>query len=339
VSATGAGGSEWPSTVGGATELEELLSRPPRELARELGRLRGDLVVLGAGGRLGLSLATMARRALDEAGSRRAVIAVSRFGGAPAREALEASGVRTIAADLLDPAQVAALPEAGAAVFMVGAGRRGSGVDARTWAVNALLPGLVAGRYAGAPTVVFSSDVVYPAVPVDGEGANEETPPEPAGEYALSVLARERVFDSFSREHGTPSVLLRCGHVAELRRGVVADVASRVLAGEPIELSAGPLDVIWQGDAVAAALRSIALGQSPPRVLNLTGAERVSLRELAGWFGQAFGCEPVLAGDERASAPLGDGARALALFGPPRVTLQRLVDWTARWLAAGGEVE
>ncbi|MDP6539567.1 MAG: NAD(P)-dependent oxidoreductase [Planctomycetota bacterium] len=326
-----------PEVIETVEDLEECLSRPTAAVVEDLGTLDGDLVVLGAGGKMGPSLARMARRALDASGSSRGVIAVSRFSDGSVRARLEAAGVRTHVADLLDPAAVGSLPPAGALLFLVGA-KFGTTADAaRTWAVNEALPRTVAARYAGTPTVVFSSGNVYPFVSADGRGADERTPPAPVGEYARSVLARERAFADASAARGTPVLLYRLNYAVELRYGVLVDVARRVLAGEPVELSMGRLNAIWQGDACAVALRCLARCASPPAILNVTGPESLSVRELAERFGAHFGREPLFAGEEQPTALLSDASEAVARLGPPRVGIERVIDWTAAWLSAGAE--
>jgi len=252
-------------------ELEEVLSRPSPGVADALARLGGDLVVLGAGGKMGLTLARMARRALDSAGSKHAVVAVARFSDKRARAALEAARVRTVPCDLLDRARVEALPDAGAVVFMAGAKFGTSGAEARTWATNCYAAALAAERYGGVPTVVFSTGNVYPLVPVAGGGATEETPPAPVGEYAQSALGRERIFEFFSRDHGTPAVIFRLNYAVELRYGVLLDVAEMVSSGTPIDLRMGYVNCIWQGDANAMALSCLSAVSSPPFVVNATG--------------------------------------------------------------------
>jgi len=327
-----------PETVASVAELEELLSRPTPDLEGALARLDGPLAVLGAGGKMGPSLARMARRAGAD------VVAVSRFGDRAVRAALDAAGVRTLAADLLERAALDALPDAAAVVFMAG---RNFGIGAgpsATWALNAGAAWNVAERYAGVPTVVFSSGNVYPFVPASGPGADEATPPAPVGEYARSVLARERVFEHASLARATPVLLLRLNYAVELRYGVVLDVAKRVWEGRPVDLSTTHVNVIWQADANRVALRALERCATPPEVLNVTGPERVSIRDLAERFGELFARDVRFArGGVRfarraqPSALLADARLARELFGAPRVDLERLAHWTAAWVLAGGE--
>ncbi len=317
-------------------ELEEALSRPAPEAARDLSGLKGDLVILGVGGKMGPTLARMARRAIDQAGSRRAVIGAARFSEARARETLEACGVRTHPCDLLDRAQVDRLPDAGAVVFMAGMKFGTTGAEAATWATNAYLPGLVAERYRNVPTVVFSTGNVYPLVPVAGGGATEETPTAPVGEYAQSALGRERVFEHFSLRHGTPVAIYRLNYAVELRYGVLLDVAQKVRAGIPVDLRMGYANVIWQGDANAIALRCIAAARTPAEILNVTGLDTLPVRTVAGRFGELLGKAPVFEGKEADTALLSNASKAGRLFGPPNTPVDRVIRWIAHWVKIGG---
>ncbi len=319
-------------------ELEEALSRPVPGVSAALAGLPGDLVVLGVGGKMGPTLARMARRALDEAGSRRQVIGVARFSNPRARESLESCGVRTLPCDLLLRDEVRRLPDAGALIFMAGMKFGTTGAEAATWASNAYLPGLVAERYGKVPTVVFSTGNVYPFVPPSSGGAREETPAAPLGEYAQSALGRERMFEYFSRRDGTPVTIYRLNYAVELRYGILLEVAWKVWAGTPVDVRTGHVNVIWQGDANAMALRSLSLAASPPAILNATGLETVSVRELAGRFGELLGRKPLIEGTEEPTALLSNAAKAHGLFGPATVSLAQAVEWTAHWVRAGGAV-
>jgi nucleoside-diphosphate-sugar epimerase len=320
-------------------ELEDLLSTPGRALVEDLGRLRGDIMILGAGGKMGPSLAKLARRAADLAdGARhgRDIFAVSRFtsGGLPGE--LHAAGVETVSCDLLDAGAVDALPNAPNVVFMAGRKFGSTGGEALTWAMNAYMPALIARRFKNSQLAVFSSGNVYPFVPVGAGGASEDTAPAPLGEYAQSVLARERIFEHFSLQWGTPVTILRLNYAIDLRYGVLLDVAQRVRAGQPVDVTMGHVNVIWQGDANALALRSLAVAASPPAILNLTGPETISVRWLAGQFGRRFGVEPVIEGLEAETALLNNAARCHARFGYPLVSLLQMVDWVAHWVETGG---
>lgn len=317
-------------------ELEDALSEPTEEVVAELSALSGDLVVLGAGGKMGPSLARMARRALARAGSERRVFAVSRFSDPAVRERLENAGVHTVAADLLDPQQVARLPRAAHVFYLVGHKFGAARAPWQAWAHNAWAPGLAAHHYREADFVVFSSGNVYPFVDVTSAGADENTPPAPRGEYAWSVLARERVFEHFSREHGTRVLLLRLNYAVELRYGVLVDLAARILRDEPIDLTTGHVNVLWQGDANAAALRCLKLAARPPAVCNVAGPEVASVRELALRLGKRLGRRPRFTGQEAPTALLSNAGRAWRRFGMPRFDPLTLCDLTADWLRAGG---
>lgn len=314
-------------------ELEERLSRPPEGVAEVLRRVPGDLLILGAGGKMGLTLARMARRAMPAA---RRVVAVSRFTQPSLRDRFERLGVGTEQADLLDPAALARLPDAANLIFMAGQKFGTSAAPHTTWAMNAIVPALVSARYAGARIVVFSTGNVYPLTPVTTAGPAENHPVGPIGEYAMSCLARERIFEHAAATAGTPVAILRLNYAIDLRYGVLVDTAQRVLDGLPISLRMGFFNAIWQGDANARALQCLPLAASPAAVLNVTGAERVSVRWLAEQFGARFGKAPILAGEEEPDALLSDASRSIELFGPPTVDLATMIDWTGSWLEGGG---
>ena len=317
-------------------DLEERLSRPCPAVTRTLAALRGDLVILGAGGKMGPSLARMARRALEAAPSRHRVVAVARFTDARIRAGLEDAGVETIASDLTKREDVDRLPEADAVIFMAGAKFGTTAAAATSWATNCHAASLAAERYVGVPTVVFSTGNVYPLVAVESAGATEDTPPAPLGEYAQSALGRERIFEFFAESRGTPVAIIRLNYAVELRYGVLADVGRKVWNGAPVDLRMGFVNCIWQGDANAVALRSLAAVRSPPFVLNVTGAETVSVRALATRFGEIFGRAAIVSGAEEPTALLSNAARCFARFGYPTVSLAQMVEWVAEWVRRGG---
>ena len=320
-------------------ELDDLLSTPTPALIDDLAALRGDIVILGVGGKMGPTLARQARRAADAADSGRGgrrIIGVSRFStpGLPAQ--LHDWGVETASADLLDPQQVASLPDAPNVVFMAGRKFGSTGGEALTWAMNAYVPALVAERYRDARIAVFSSGNVYPLMPLASGGATEATEPAPVGEYAQSVLGRERVFEHFARQHGTRVSILRLNYAIDLRYGVLLDVADHVWRGEPVDVTMGHANVIWQGDANAVALRSLTAAASPPEVLNLTGPETVSVRWLAQRFGDLLDRQPQVIGQEAPTALLNNAARCYSRFGYPTVPLDQMVQWIADWVRREG---
>ncbi|HVX67468.1 MAG TPA: NAD-dependent epimerase/dehydratase family protein [Bryobacteraceae bacterium] len=311
-------------------ELENLLASPSDADVAFARKLDGDVVVLGAAGKMGPSLVARAQRALRAAGSKFRVIAVTRS-GAPVAE-----GVETVAADLLDRSQVNGLPYAPNVIYMVGRKFGSTGNEPLTWAVNALVPAFVAERYRGSRIVAFSTGNVYPFVPVASGGATEATRPEPIGDYAQSALARERIFEYFSAKDGTPVLLLRLNYAIELRYGVLVDIAQKVLGRVPIDLAMGHVNVIWQGDANSVCLRSLELARSPARALNLTGADVLSVRDLALGFGRLFSADPVFEGQENPNALLSNAAECHRNFGAPAVSVPEMMEMIASWLEAGG---
>jgi nucleoside-diphosphate-sugar epimerase len=325
-----------PSAIDTEAELEELLSRPSPADVAFMSDLEGDVVVLGAGGKMGPSLSRRLRRATEAARRPRRVAAVSRFSSPGVVAGLEADGVEALSCDLLDPAQVERLPDFANVLFLAGMKFGASDRPDLTWALNTIVPGHVARRYAASRTVVFSTGNVYPPVPAATGGCLETDPPGPLGEYAQSCLGRERIFEHASRERGTPCLLFRLFYAVDLRYGVLVDIARRVLAGEPIDLTVGHVNVIWQGDASSYALRSLGLASVPPRALNVTGPEVLSVRELAEAFGRRFGRAAVFQGTEGPTALLGNTSACRAHFGEPLVSLDRLFEWVARWVEIGG---
>jgi uncharacterized protein YbjT (DUF2867 family) len=317
-------------------ELEERLATPSAALVADIEALDGDLLVLGAGGKMGPSLVKLALRAIQAAGVRKSVTAVSRFGDADLRRDLEVAGAQILAIDLLEPGALEALPDTANVVYMVATKFGTSGQEHLTWAQNAFLPGLIGRRFAASRVVSFSTGNVYPLVPVAGGGAHEDDPVGPIGEYAQSALGRERLFEYAAHRYGTRSLLFRLNYAAELRYGILVDIAEAVRDAAPIDLSMGHFNVIWQGDANEMALRSLALAEAPPATLNVTGPEIVSVRRVAAQMGERLGREPILVGEEQPTALLSNAGRAHARFGYPSVPLERLIDWVAHWVAAGG---
>lgn len=318
-------------------EVGELLTRPTEQTVSAVEALDGDVLILGAGGKMGPSLAVLTRRSLDAAGLPHRVICVSRFSSASARAQLDLPGIETIACDLLDRAALEALPDAPNLVFMAGLKFGASASPAQTWALNAYLPALVGERYRDARIVALSTGNVYPLVPVESGGATEETPPSPVGEYAQSCLGRERLFESTAERFGTPVALIRLNYATDLRYGVLLDIATRVAEGKPIALESGHVNTIWQGDANAVLLQAFRLCASPATVLNLTGPETISVREVACSFSDLLSAPaPSFVGSEQETALLSNAGRCHQLFGMPRVPLDELVKWTAAWVRASG---
>jgi nucleoside-diphosphate-sugar epimerase len=325
-----------PDHIRSEAELETALARPSRADVEFAARLEGDVLIVGAGGKMGPSLARRIHRALAQAGSRHRVTAASRFSSASARQELEQDGIHTRVCDLLDAAQIAALPATPNVLFL--AGRKFGTVDRTdlTWATNTIVPARVAERFTDSRLVVFSTGNVYPLVSADGAGSKEDDIPAPVGEYAQSCLGRERVVEFVSRERGTPALLFRLNYAVDLRYGTLVDIARKVAAGEPLDLSVGWFNAIWQGDANSYAMRSLELCSSPPAVLNVTGPERIAVRDVAAWFGSRFGKPPRFVNREGPIALLSDSTRCRTLLGEPEVPLARLQDWVAQWIESGG---
>jgi nucleoside-diphosphate-sugar epimerase len=319
------------------SDLEELLSRPDEGTASAMAALDGDLLILGAGGKMGPSLARLARRAVVQAGVKKRVIAVARFTNDKLTSALAEQGIETIACDLLDRNSLDKLPDIPNVIFMAARKFGTSGDEHLTWAMNTYLPGLVAERYRNSRIVAFSTGNVYPLRPLAQGGASETTPVGPVGEYAQSALGRERMFEYGSKQWGTQVVILRLNYAVELRYGVLVDIGRAVFERRPIDLCMPRVNVIWQRDANSWCLRSFAHCQSPPLILNITGPETLSVREVALEFGQHFGVEPsFLSSMEGSTALLSDVTKALGLFGSPTVQAKGMIEWIANWIRDGG---
>lgn len=324
--------SSLPHELRDEEALEELLSRPSQALVETLAGLDGDITILGVGGKMGPTLAWMAKRAAPD----KRVIGVARFSEPGLKEKLRGWDIETVECDLLDRDAVNRLEKTANAVFMAGRKFGSTGNQSLTWAMNVHVPAIVAEAFSGSRIAVFSTACVYPFVDIAGQGAREDLELNPPGEYANSCVGRERMFEHFSHTHGTKVSLIRLSYAIDMRYGVLHDVASAVLSGEPVQVDSGHCNVIWQGDANDVALQSLAHAGTPPFVLNLSGPELVSVRRLAEKFGERFGREPVFAGKEQDKAWIIDTSLQQNLFGYPNVPLPRLIDWTAAWLTKGG---
>jgi NAD-dependent epimerase/dehydratase family protein len=318
-----------PNAISDIAALDDLLCRPSQALIDDLDKVDGDIMILGVAGKMGPTLAGLAKAASPG----RRVIGVARFSDAAAKGWLQARGIESINCDLLDEAAVTALPKAQNIVFMAGRKFGAEGDLSLTWAMNAHVPALVAQAFRHSKIVAFSTGCVYPFVPVDGSGANEALAPNPPGEYAQSCVGRERLFEYFSRQYSTPGRLFRLNYAIDMRYGVLHDIASKVLQGKPIDISIGHVNFIWQGDASAQALRCLAHCEAPTSPINVSGHEILAVRDLAQKFGALFGCEPVIVGEEGPTAWLTDTSQATKLFGLPVVDTAQLIAWTADWVA------
>lgn len=320
-------------------EIEEMLSDPTPGAVEAVRRLDGDFLILGVSGKMGVTLAAMTRRALDAAGrTGTRVIGVARFREPSVRATLESFGIETVTCNLSDYEAVMRLPDAANVQYLAGQKFGTASAPEETWIQNTVVPSHVARRFRDSRIVVFSTGCVYPLSPTKGPGANEDSPLGFLGEYATTCIGRERVFSHYSRELGTPVLLFRLNYSVELRYGVLVDIGQRVLAGEPVSLRAAVVNVIWQQDACARAIQSLLLAESPPRILNVTGAETIEVRTIAEKFAAAFGRAPLFTGKPEPTAWHIDSSRSIRLFGPPTVTLDSMVDRVAGHLTAGGRL-
>ena len=317
-------------------KLDGMLTEPSQALVQDVQKLKGDLMILGAGGKMGPTLATLARRAFDLAGNPGRVIAVSRFSDPIAKKLLEDHRVETISVDLMDNGSLESLPDAENIIFMAGRKFGTDGEEYLTWGMNAILPSLVIRRFPKARFVVFSSGNIYPMLPPYSGGATEQTPPSPIGEYAMSCLARERVFEYASRVYGTKVFAYRLNYAVDLRYGVLYDIARKVWEGEEVSLDTPCFNCIWQGDANEIAIRGLLMAESPVRRMNITGPEIVSVQYAAEMFGKLLGKEVRFCGTPGEKSLLNNSAQCLAAFGYPSVSVNTMIEWQAQWTLEGG---
>ena len=314
--------------------LENWLSEPTEATKKELAGLEGDIVVLGAGGKMGPTLAMM----LKKASGGKNIYAVSRFSDTSVKTRMDDAGIRTIEADLLDESQYYKLPKVENVFYLVGRKFGATGNQALTWALNSFVPTLIAQHYRDARMVVFSTGNVYPFVDIDSGGASEETAPAPVGEYAQSCLGRERVFQYFSQLYNTPITIIRLNYSNEPRYGIIVDLTLKILNDEPIDLTMGAVNLIWQRDANDYIIRSVSLAQSPPAILNVTGPDNVPIRKLAEQIGKELNREPKFVSREARTALLSDASYCFSMFGYPKTTLDEMVSAIVNWVASGKKV-
>jgi nucleoside-diphosphate-sugar epimerase len=316
-------------------ELDEVLTRPGPVLTEFIRSVSSPLVILGAGGKMGATVAVLAKRAAETADLQTEIVAVSRFSDSSARQKMEAHGVRTLSVDLLERAGLRGLPDSENVIHLAGLKFGTAENPTMTWAVNTLVPVHVAERYSSARIVALSTGNVYPHVPIHSGGATEVDPLSPLGDYASAAVARERVFTDASQKTGTPIAIIRLNYAVELRYGVLVDIARKVWAGEPVDVSNGWFNCIWQGDACDMILRALPLASSPPTVWNLTSSAMLSVQEVANQFSELFERPARFAGQESDTAFLSNPAKLFAELGSPPTPLDTVIRWTAEWVKSG----
>jgi dTDP-4-dehydrorhamnose reductase len=324
--------SSLPEIIETEDQLDELMTRPSPALVEFISRVRDPLVILGAGGKMGPTLAVQARRAVEAAGHDLEVVAVSRFSNEAVREWLEAQGVHTISADLFDQAALGGLPDSDNIRYLVGLKFGTQQAPSLTWAANTVIPAHVMQRYRGARVVALSSGNVYPLVVVDSGGSKETDPLKPLGEYANSCVGRERIFEYFSLRDSAPTALIRLSYAVDLRYGVLVDIARKVYDGQPVDVTMGYLPCIWQGDANDRIIRALALADVPPQPVNLTGPQPLKVRDVALEFGELMDREVQITGTEAGTAYLSNTTRLRETLGDANVPLSVLIRWTAHWV-------
>lgn len=325
-----------PELINTDAELEDVLTRPRSVLMEFIHHVSSPLVILGAGGKMGPTLAVLAKRAAQLAGHPLEVIAVSRFSDEAARHSLERQGVKTLSADLLEREQVERLPDSGNIIYLVGLKFGTKQNPGGTWAVNTLVPAHVAERYPKSRIVALSTGNVYPLVPVESGGSSENSDLTPLGEYANAAVARERIFEYFARKQGTRVALVRLSYALDLRYGVLVDIARKVDAGEPIDVTSGYFNCIWQADANEMILRSLALTHNPPIAFNLTSPTIFSVRKVAARFSELLERPAKFVGAESTTAFLSNTERVCAELGSPATPFETVIRWTAHWVQNGG---
>ncbi len=319
-------------------EIERALLKPSDALINDLADLDGDIIILGVGGKMGPGMARLAKQAIDLAGVKKRVIGVSRFSDVHVREQLENDGIETHSADLLNDEELNGLPKAKNVLYLAGTKFGTTGKESFTWAMNTYLPGRIAEKFRDSRIVAFSTGNVYPFVPVTSGGCSEDQPVAPVGEYGQSCLGRERIFQYFSDKYSIPTLIYRLNYAIDFRYGILLEVAKSVSSDQPIDLTSGNVNVIWQGDANEIAIRSLKHCAVPAKVLNVTGPETVCIKWVAQQFGAAFNKEPVFINEPQSLALLSNASQAHELFGYPKVTLRKMIEAIAIWFQGGGQM-
>lgn len=327
-----------PERIENESQLDELLVTPSEKLIEFAATLSGPIVVLGAGGKMGPTLAVRAQRAIEQAGANAHVVAVSRFSDPDARSWLDERGVQTIAADSMRQESIHELPDSDSIIYLIGSKFGTSENPSRTWAVNTIAPACAMQRYPGSRFVALSTGNVYPFSPVSVGGSVESDPLQPVGEYAYAAIGRERIFDHYSQTQNTPVAMIRLNYATDLRYGVLTDLATKVASGQPIDLTQGFFNCIWQGDANDLIIRSLPLAQSPPNPINLTSLETFSVRQVAERFAEILGRSVQFTGQESETALLSNASKCGDLLGAPETPMSQVIGWTADWVNSGGRL-
>lgn len=317
-------------------ELDEMLSTPSQALIEDMKRLDGDIMILGAGGKMGPTLALLANRAVKAAGVDKKVYAVSRFSDPIVVDLLKANKIEIISADLTKDSDLEKIPYAKNIIYMAGKKFGTDGNESETWAMNASVPTLITRKFKNSSFVAFSTGNVYPIVPLSSGGCTEKTNPEPIGEYAMSSLARERIFEHAAKEFGSKALIYRLNYAVDLRYGVLYDLSNKIINGEPISVNSPAFNCVWQGYANEVALRSLLHTSSPASFLNVTGPETVSVEYAAKKLGEYLGKQPLFEGAGSNDAYINNAAKCFELFGYPLVTLNTMIKWQAEWVLSGG---
>lgn len=318
-------------------QLYQTLLEPSEALIADIAKIKGDILVMGAGGKMGPALTILAKKAIDKAGISKKIIAASRFSEPGLQQQLQAAGIETHAVDLLEDEQLQSLPQVENLLYMAGQKFGTTGKEWFTWAMNAYLPGRVALQYKDSRIVVFSTGNVYPLSSVSKGGVSEEQPVGPLGEYAQSCLGRERMFQYGASKYNTPLFIYRLNYANDVSYGVLLEIAKSVYAGKPIDLRMGHVNVIWQGDANEMAIRALLHCETPAKIVNITGPETAPVRWIATEFGKLFEKEVVFINEEQSTALLSNASESFRLFGYPRVTLKQMIAVLADWLKEGGK--
>jgi nucleoside-diphosphate-sugar epimerase len=314
------------------------LLEPSEELVADFVKLKGDVIILGVGGKMGPALAKLAKQAVDKAGINKRVTGVSRFSEAGLQDELNSLGIETCKADLLEDEQLDALPDAENVLYLAGTKFGTTGTESFTWAMNTYLPGRVAQKYKNSRIVVFSTGNVYHLTPVLMGGADETFTPQPFGEYAQSCLGRERLFQYYSSKNNTPLLIYRLNYANDVTYGVLLEIARAVKEKRPIDLSMGHVNVIWQGDANEMAFRALHHCEVPSKILNITGPETISVRWLAKEFGKLLGETPQFINQEQETALLNNASESFKLFGYPKVPVKQMMELIVGWINEGGKI-